>query len=405
MLINTNRAIKIIILFSLINSSVFIGFSPSSGLRLIIAALMNLSGALLILYFYKIKIQKFDMHVYFKVTYFILIFWGVVIFTRGFTSDLKDMISLFGHYLMGWAWLTPLAFVIGFKIKNWLMLFDYLGKLLLVGILLSIISFVNEKLAMALLEWVVFFPILLLTYRYQGIKNKRIVFFSILAFLLLSYFASQRANLIFLILVLMCLAFEQFRSSSIDMYKKIVMIFVFCISSVVFVLNLDSLTDTNTYSEKMTTDTRTFLFEEIISDMTPSEMIIGRGALGTYYSPYFDMIDRQGIEGGDNWDRQVNEIGYLQMLLKGGLVMLLLHVLIMLPAAFLAIFKSNNVISRMCGYYILVYLLMWSLTYYSVFSAEYILLWIAVGTAVSKSARSHTDNELMEKNNGRLTFE
>jgi hypothetical protein len=173
----------------------------------------------------------------------------------------------------------------------------------------------------------------------------------------------------------------------------------------VFVLNLDTLTDTNTYSEKMTTDTRTFLFEEIISDMTPSEMIIGRGALGTYYSPYFDMIDRQGIEGGDNWDRQVNEIGYLQMLLKGGLVMLLLHVLIMLPAAFLAIFKSNNVISRMCGYYILVYLLMWSLTYYSVFSAEYILLWIAVGTAVSKSARSHTDNELMEKNNGRLTFE
>jgi hypothetical protein len=92
------------------------------------------------------------------------------------------------------------------------------------------------------------------------------------------------------------------------------------------------------------------------------------------------------------------------MILKGGFVMMILYLLILVPAAFLGIFKSKNIIARMSGYYVLSYLVIWTVSYYPVYSAEYILLWMAAGTASSRSARNIENSDIIFKINKRFEF-
>jgi hypothetical protein len=66
------------------------------------------------------------------------------------------------------------------------------------------------------------------------------------------------------------------------------------------------------------TDTRSFLFIEFFQDFKNSDWIFGRGFLGTYFSQYF--LDWDGV-GGDSFQRFSVEIGFLDFLLKGGLLL------------------------------------------------------------------------------------
>jgi len=404
LLFNTKRALKIILLFALINSSIFIAFTPSQELRLIIAALMNLSAILLVVYFFKISVSNIGVNLYYKIVFSLLIIWCVFTFARGATFTTKGIISLFGHYLMGWAWITPLAFVFGLRISNWLGVFDFLAKILLVGIVLSIISFLSEDIAIALLEWVVFFPILLMTFNFQNKKNQAVVVGSVLSFLLLSYFASQRANVIFLFLFFFFMSLEFFRENRMSLISKVALLLVGFATFLLLLLQLESMLAKALDSKVLTSDTRTFLFVELFADMSTKELVYGRGSSGTYYSPFFARMISEGREGGDWMYRQVNEVGYLHMILKGGIVMVGLHLLIMVPAAFHGIFRGDNIIARMSGYYILAYLVLWMVTYYSVYSAEYVLLWMAVGTSISKSARNLKNSEITIKTENGYIF-
>jgi hypothetical protein len=402
-IINTQLALKIIILFALINSSIFIGFKPELGiLRLAIAVLMNVSGVLLIIFFFKISKRKFDTNLYFKIMFFLLIGWSVYTVLSSFDFDFKILITLFGHQLMGWAWLTPLAVVFGFNINNWLMLFSFFAKLLFMGAALAFGSFfypVSVNLGVS--EWMDFLPIMLLTYFYQNKINRKIVIFASSSFLMLAIFSSQRASMVFLFLLIIFLIFEFYRYTEIGVYKKILSLLALIAGSVFFVLQLNSFVVEN---EDLKIDTRTFLFIELFADMSNEELITGRGALGSYYSPYFAHTEEQGLLG-DSSTRVVNEVGYLEIILKGGYVMATLYLLILLPAAYLGIFKSNNVIARMSGYFILIYLILWVVSFYPIYSAGHILLWMAAGTAISPTARNIKNRDLLIKRNKEVVFD
>lgn len=71
-------------------------------------------------------------------------------------------------------------------------------------------------------------------------------------------------------------------------------------------------------------DTRSFIVEETSADFTEETWIIGKGALGTYYSRYFDQTRLEG-RIGDSSTRTISELGYLHLVLKGGLIMALLY--------------------------------------------------------------------------------
>ena len=71
-----------------------------------------------------------------------------------------------------------------------------------------------------------------------------------------------------------------------------------------------------------------------------------------------------------------------------------LHLLVLLPVSLVGIFHAKNRIARSCGYIILSYLLLWVVSYYPVYSAEYILIWMAAGTIASKKIREMADEEV-----------
>lgn len=401
--INRQKALIIILLFALINSSIFIGLQPNSILRLVIALLMNISGFLLIIYFIKISKRKFDTNLYFKIMFFLVISWSLYTVFRSFTFDSKTLITLFGHYLMGWAWLTPLAVVFGFNIFNWFIVFNFFSKLLFFGSVLALGSFFYPSVVFGLLEWMAFLPVMLLTYFYQNKINKKIVILTLISFLILSFFASQRANFVFLFIVVSFFIFEFYRQSEIKIHKKVFSSLILIIGSLLLVLQLSTLVTKLATNKDIQTDTRTFLFVELFADMSDEELLVGRGALGTYFSPYFYHWNKY-YEGGDSSTRSVNEVAYLEMILKGGYVMMILYLLILLPAAYLGIFKSSNIIARMSGYLILSYIILWAVSYYPVYSAEYIILWMAAGTAISSNARNIKNRELLIRKKGRLVF-
>jgi len=320
----------------------------------------------------------------------------LITLTRSLSTDLVSLMSLFGHYLMGWAWLTPLMFIFGFNIKSWLASFNFFGLSLLIGSILSLFSFfMPTSYAFGILEWMAFLSVMILTYSYQNGINQKITILAVIAFIILSIEASQRVNALFLTLIICFTLLEYIRNKSTNLIKKITIIF-FIISSVLLsTVFLDTLVKKASQNKSLTTDTRTFLFVEMFSDLSTSEEIFGRGALGKYYSPYFANITKMGLKG-DSEERSINEVGYLEIILKGGYVMLLFYLLILIPAAFLGIVKSNNYISRMSGYFILSYLIIWLLSYYPVYSAEYLLLWMAAGTALSPSIRKLTNADIFK---------
>ena len=402
--LNTEKGLQLILLFALLNSSIFIATSSSGFLRLIVAMLMNISGILLIIYFFK-KIRKnINTAFYFKVVFFLLIVWSSYTILRSISLDSKSLITLFGHYLMAWAWLTPLAIVFGFNISNWLKSFDFFCKLLFIGSILALGSyFYSLDTVYGIIEWMAFLPFLLLTHIYQNKRNKKIIVFSIFSYIFLTYVGAQRANILFLTLLFLFPYFYYLRNKQTNNVKKGVIYFGTFILIIIVAIQFQNITYKVLENKELTTDTRSFLFLEIFSDLSHEEEVFGRGALGKYYSPHFAYTEKNGLPG-DSPMRSVSEVGYLQMILKGGYVMMILYLLILLPAAYLGIFKSNNIIAKMSGYLILSYLVLWGVSYYPVYSAEYILLWMATGTAISKSARKMKNQDLIIKTKGRLVF-
>ena len=396
--------LKAILLFALLNSSLYLIFKPDGLFRLVIAVGMNISGCLLVIYFfYYILTEKFKVNFYFKVMFILLIIWSVITNIRGLSFNFSDNITLFGHYLMSWAWLTPIAIVFGFNIFNWINLFGFVKNILIVGIFLSLlIVFFFPSVAIGLSEFLIIFPILLLTYYYQKKEIRVVVFLSIITLLMLSYFTSQRANILFFVFSLIFYIFEYYRQPLIRFFKKILLSFKLVMIAI-FLLLIVSYWFNSIFNKTMLRDTRTFLAVELFIDTSFEERIIGRGVLGTYYSPYFEHWNKSN-KGGDSPTRSVNEIGYLQMLLKGGFIMIGLYLLILLPAAFLGIFKSRNIIARMSGYFILLYLFLWLISYYPVYSVEYILLWMAAGTCISPQVRKISNSEILIKKNGKYVF-
>lgn len=126
-------------------------------------------------------------------------------------------------------------------------------------------------------------------------------------------------------------------------------------------------------------DTRTGVEEWMKDDMSNTDWIIGKGLSGTYYTPII-------IDGDSNY-RYVVETGYLQVILKGGIVSLGLLLLILIPAVIKGLFQSKNILSVGAAAFIL----LWILYLYPVvptgFTMYYILVWISAGICYSKKIR------------------
>ena len=106
-------------------------------------------------------------------------------------------------------------------------------------------------------------------------------------------------------------------------------------------------------------DTRTFLYNELFADMNTHDIIFGRGFQGKYFSPYFLWQQARNHDfSGDFYYRFSTEVGFLECLLKGGVVLFLLYVTPLVSAVRRGLFsRHNNKTAYLIAIYILVELL------------------------------------------------
>src|SRR5690606_104511 len=115
--------------------------------------------------------------------------------------------------------------------------------------------------------------------------------------------------------------------------------------------------------------------------------IIGKGMDGEYYCPGIDPDDVTGY-------RSTIETDYLQLVLKGGLVSVIMFLLITIPAIIKGLFFSRNLLTKAAACWIIWVLLNMYPATIITFTLQYILLWISVAICFSPFIRNMAEEEL-----------
>lgn len=239
---------------------------------------------------------------------------------------------------------------------------------------------------------------ILLTYKYHSNKRKLLALLTILLILFFAIIRARRGLVIMTSGVIL---------SSYLLYlfyskKKILVLYFSALIITIGVLYAANIYDIqksrifNFIAERGKEDTRTGVELYFYTDMKPTDWIIGKGINGEYYCPDIDE------DAGTNY-RSVIETGYLQIILKGGLISLMLLALITVPAIFLGIFHSKNILSKAAGIWVLLALLSLYPATVNTFTMRYLLVWISVGICYSNKIRNIPDEVLVEYFLGKST--
>jgi hypothetical protein len=93
--------------------------------------------------------------------------------------------------------------------------------------------------------------------------------------------------------------------------------------------------------------------------------------------------------------RSVIETGYLQIILNGGIVSLVLLLLIMIPAIVKGFIYSKNLLSKAAAAWIVLFFLYEYPGVPSIFSFNYILVWISLGICYSKDISQIPEDKMI----------
>ena len=144
-------------------------------------------------------------------------------------------------------------------------------------------------------------------------------------------------------------------------------------------------------------DTRTFLYQEVFDDLTDNDAwIFGKGINGKYYSDYFAS---KHTEGGDHEERIQSEVGFLNILLKGGQIQTLLYIILLALAVYNSFFRSNSKFMLILGLILLTHFVLLFMEEYIKYDLYNILIWMLIGMALSPSCLEKDDDYFEEQLN------
>lgn len=178
--------------------------------------------------------------------------------------------------------------------------------------------------------------------------------------------------------------------------KKIINIVIFCMlmsplfsiylgitGKNIFTMALGDFTGEYT-QENLTADTRTFLYFEVFQDLKINKaFVFGKGINGGYASNSFETLKRDVVE-----------VGFLQMLIKSGIIGFLLYMTLIISAIFKALNKSKNLFMGFLALLLSGYVLMFFIENVIAFNLLNIVIWLVVGMCHSEELRSLNDKEI-----------
>jgi hypothetical protein len=230
---------------------------------------------------------------------------------------------------------------------------------------------------------------LLITYSYQSFWRKLFAFFIVGVTLLLALIRARRAIIFMEVSYLVCFYFIFLYIRKIKfqaLFFSLILIGALAFGGVKL-YNKDKRSTFEFITERIDEDTRTGVEVCLYDDLTTKDWIIGKGMTGQYYCP--------GIDNGTFNDyRSMIETGYLNIILKGGIISLVLLLLITIPAAILGIFYSNNLISKAAGIWIFLWVTNLYPTVVNTSALHYVLVWISIGICYSRELRDMAEEDV-----------
>jgi hypothetical protein len=342
---------------------------------------------------------KFD-NKYLQVVFTIYILYSLTIIPRGFKTDFNSLKNMFLDVTFGiFPYLVPLVLLLPRNIAGYKNIFKVLVifGVFFIGCIVLFYDIVHDP------DW----------YNIQSllfIEN----FFGLLAlpvgFILFTFYYHDNKKKLFALAVLFtALFFLIFRARRGSIFmcgstvlaagvvylihtkKKALIIGVtilFAAFYFLFVTNIKLPGMFTFLQSRSDEDTRTPVEQYMTASMTSKDWLIGKGINGKYYCPIvLDINDPSGNRG-------VIETGYLQIILKGGILSLGLLLLILIPAVYLGFFKSRNVLSKGAAMFILLWIVYLKPVIGVAFTMHYVLVWISVGICYSRKIGNLSDNDI-----------
>jgi hypothetical protein len=378
-----------------------IGFELNFG---IIFSLNIISSACLMMlglkYPFKGKTPKMGLALY-----TIFMAWAIISFFRGAISakDYWDWKYLISDYLF--SILVPLTVFVGINYEVTTKMFRFISKkLFLYGFVLVPISFainfeLYARLMMGVGLLVLFIPFFQLKWR---------VLISMVAIVSISMDFSYRANLLRILISMAILLAYYLRKYIKPRVLHYTSILLFCLPILLFYLGVSGAMNVfkvnpfeyqvqsgssqiNEQSD-LSSDTRTFLYEEVFASMIirNSSFIIGEGGGSGYQTEAFadSTLNSSG--------RFASEVGFLNTLLYSGLIGVFLYGAMLFSAAYYAINRSNNYISKMLGLFLTGHWLIFFLEDITKLDLNFFFIWLAIGLCLSNKFRSLKDFEIKQ---------
>lgn len=232
---------------------------------------------------------------------------------------------------------------------------------------------------------------LLLTYIYHTPKRRLFAIGIMVLTILLAIYRARRGLIFMCVTTMLC----YFMIYLITTKNKLLIIYASVLLSVVTIFYISSIYKQGQgglfgyLMARGDEDTRSGVEDYMIADMSNTDWVIGKGIAGEYYCPNIDVNDVTGY-------RSVVETGYLEILLKGGAVSLVLYLLIAFPAIFLGLFASKNILSKASGMWILLSTIYIYPIVVTGFDMRYLIYWIAIGICYSKKIRNIPDEVIVK---------
>jgi hypothetical protein len=380
-----------------------VGYSLSIISPLRLFQLLQLSSLLLIFWGIFSLINFKIENSYLQILYALYGIWFLALFVFGIRFFFEKTFLL--YFLLnplygGMLYLGPAVLLFPKKLDFYKKVFDAVILFCVISIFYNLISIkylissdqengINIDIVETYFDLGISCGFILLTYKYHSNRRKLLALLTILLILFFTIVRARRGLVIMTLGVII---------SSYLLYlfyskKKILVLYLSILIITIgafYAANIFDIQKSRIFkfiAERGKEDTRTGVELYFYADMGPIDWIIGKGIKGEYYCP---NVDEDAVT---NY-RSVIETGYLQIILKGGLISLALFVLITVPAIFKGIFYSKNILSKAAGIWILLSLLSLYPATVNTFSLRYLLVWISIGICYSNKIRNIPDKVL-----------
>ena len=378
--------------------------STTDQVNYVICNLFQILGLILMLPSVSFLIVLRVKNNYLKIVYFVYCLWMFIVIFRGIEFDYENIkILLFDPNSGIFLYLTPFLLLIPVNPTYLKKIFEVIVILGVIYLVYDII-FIKQLLypyenmrSQAIFEYFtqqLSLPggFLLLTYIYHSKKLNFLVLFTMVITFFLAVIRARRGLILmsFSMLFFTYLIYQYVNKTNV--IKIILSLFLVSILTYAGVrIYTENRKDTfGLITERFGQQTRSTVEQYFYRGMETKDWVSGKGINGQYFCPgVVEGIGRVSIY------RRVIETGYLQVILNGGLISLILLLLIIVPAIFLGIFSSRNVLSKAAGIWILLFLVYMYPGTITKFSLHYILVWLSVSICYSSEIRNMSEEDTL----------